>query len=278
MRSPMKPSRYTNPRVPERISSGHDHPLLDVARSSVIVLALFAGVLVVAYLGVRVAAPYVPFSWERALVKTMPAIGPEGGAGAVEIQSYLDGLAARVATAMELPPDMGVTVRYVQDDTVNAFATLGGQIVVFDGLWRLLDSENAAAMLLAHEIAHVKNRDPIRSTGSVLIASLAAAMLFDDVGLVADLAGAGNLLVALHFSRSQEEQADIDAARAVVKLYGHMGGASDLLKQLRSAAGKAKQPPAFFASHPNLEDRIVAIEDLAGRNGWPIRGNKTPLP
>ena len=50
-------SKYTNPKVPEGISSGHDHPLADVARSSVIVLAFFSVLLIGIYATVRLAAP-----------------------------------------------------------------------------------------------------------------------------------------------------------------------------------------------------------------------------
>jgi predicted Zn-dependent protease len=222
----------------------------------------------------RLAAPLLPFTWEIALAERMPRpdIGKETAGSPT--QRTLAALTARVAAASDLPADMVISVHYVETDTVNAFATLGGHIVVFEGLWKLLDSENAAAMLIAHEIAHVKNRDPIRSVSGALFASLVAGALFGDIG-IADM---GNVLTALHFSREQETRADSDAARAVVKLYGHLNGAADLFDRMRAAAIDAKQPPAFLASHPYLADRIVNLRRQAGRNGWNLRGEKKPLP
>jgi len=273
----MRVPKYTNPRPPEGISSGHEHPLAEVAKASAVVVALSAVVLVGAYLAARLVAPLLPFAWERALTQRMPQALIDADAARSPTQRRLTALAARVAAASELPSDMVITVHYVEGDTVNAFATLGGHIVVFEGLWKLLESENAAAMLLGHEIAHVKNRDPIRSISGVLLAALAAAALLDDVGMVENLMGLGNLLTALHFSREQEMQADNDAARTVVALYGHLDGATDLFARLQTVAKKTRQPPAFLASHPHLEERIANLRRRAGRYGWAIQGDKVPL-
>ena len=48
----------------------------------------------------------------------------------------------------------------------NAYATLGGNIILTRELINSMSSENALSMVLAHEIAHIKHRDPIRSAGS----------------------------------------------------------------------------------------------------------------
>jgi predicted Zn-dependent protease len=271
-------TKYTNPKIPEGISSGHEHPLAEAARSSVIVIGLIAAVIVGSYLIARTIAPYVPFAWEQALGDQM--VQTETGETVVTspTQQALAALAERVADASDLPADMTITVHYVESDTVNAFATLGGQIVVFEGLWNLLESENAAAMLLAHEIAHVKNRDPIRSAGGIMLASLASGVLLGDFDTIQNLVGAGNLLTAMHFSRGQETQADLDAATAVVRLYGHLNGGTDLFDSIRHISKEAIQPPEFLASHPHLDERIAHLRYQADQNGWSLDGDKTPLP
>lgn len=272
-------SKYTNPKVPEGISSGHDHPLADVARSSVIVLAFFSVLLIGIYATVRLAAPLIPFTWEQKLVRhAVHSETVSESPAARQRQHYIRALADRVAAASDLPPGVTVTVHYEEGDIRNAFATLGGQIYVYEGLWNLLGSENALAMLLAHEIAHVKNRDPIRSAGSTLLASIVAGFLIGDSGIILDLVGGSNLLAALHFSREQEAQADNDAAKAVILLYGHLNGANELFSRLRGAASDKSDPPAFLASHPNLEQRTADLRNRAMRNGWKLDGPTTPLP
>ena len=274
----MSASKYTNEKPPEGINSGHDHPLVEVAKSSAVVIAMVSVLIVASVVVARFAAPYLPFSWEKALAGQMAQSTAEEETSSAGPRAYLQEVTDRVANAMDLPAGMTVTVHYLEDDTVNAFATLGGHIFVFDGLWQLLESENTLAMLLAHEIAHVKNRDPIRSVSGALLASLSIGALLGDVGILSNLAGAGSLVTVLHFSREQETQADIDAAAAVAELYGHLNGATDLFSILQSASEDHREPPEFLASHPNLPQRVIEIERRAAAAGWPLAGAKTPLP
>ena len=274
----MSPPKYSNPKVPEGVSSGHDRPLVDVAKSSAIVIAAVAALIVGSFVIGRFAAPYLPFAWEKALTRRVAQSAFRGEAKGTTVQIYLQDLAVRLATAMDLPPGMTITVHFLEGDTVNAFATLGGHIFVFDGLWQLLDSENAVAMLLAHEIAHIKNRDPIRSVSGALLASLTAGAVLGDFTIFSNLAGVGGLVTALHFSREQEAQADIDAAGAVVTLFGHLNGATDLFLKLRALRADATGPPAFLASHPDLSERLAELKRRSMEVGWTFAGKKTPLP
>ena len=270
-------AKYSNPKVPEGISSGHEHPMVDVAKSSILVLALFAGLIILAYGAARVAAPLVPFSWEQKLLDRVPLL-----AGDIEVtdettQDPLRALAARLAVVMDVPDNMVLTVHYVENDAVNGFATLGGHIIINNGLYSLLRSENAVAMLLGHEIAHIKNRDPISGASALLLMSLGAGLLLGDVGIIDDLLDVGSSLTDLHFSREQEDRADADATRAVVRLYGHLNGATDLFTVMeRASEGKARRP-AFLSTHPGLKDRIATIKRRARENGWPLDGEKTPM-
>ena len=50
---------------------------------------------------------------------------------------------------MDLPKDMSITVHYSTDKTVNAMATLVGNIIIFQGLIDVLPNENALAMVMA---------------------------------------------------------------------------------------------------------------------------------
>lgn len=68
-------------------------------------------------------------------------------------RARLRALAAKLAAVMSLPPGMDVTVHYADEKAVNAMATLGGNVVFYRGLLERLDSEDAVATVLAHEIA-----------------------------------------------------------------------------------------------------------------------------
>ena len=64
-------------------------------------------------------------------------------------------------------------MHYDASDTVNAFATLGGHVVIYRGLLEKLPNENVVAMVVAHEIAHIKHRDPVAALGRGVAITLA---------------------------------------------------------------------------------------------------------
>ena len=64
---------------------------------------------------------------------------PEHG----KIQKYLQYLADEIVATSATDPSMAVTVHYVEQDVINAFATLGGHVVIYLGLVKNLPSENA---------------------------------------------------------------------------------------------------------------------------------------
>ncbi len=270
---------YRNPRPPEGINSRHRHPLADVAKMMVAVVLLVGGLSTAVYLTARLAAPLIPFAWEQALAGAMMEEPPAAQADTAAIQTYLEELAVRLSRAMALPDEMTVTVHYVDSDTVNAFATLGGHIYMHDGLLRLLDSENAVAMLLGHEIAHIKHRDPVRSAGAAALASLVTAALVGDADLLSHVFGFGDLVRAMYFSREQEAAADAAATRGLYELFGHLGGARDLYRELQTLRpDNAPHDTKLLASHPHLGARITLLEQRAAAARWPLHGELTKLP
>ncbi len=193
---------------------------------------------------------------------------------------YLQSLADRLAEAQQLPEEMTITVHYIADDTVNAFATLGGHVFFFRGLLESVPNENALAMVMAHEIAHIKHRHPIKSLGRAVVVGTATAVVSSAVGgnIASQVLGNTGLLTALKFNREQEEESDETALAAVARLYGHVGGSDTLFEVLKKAHEHEAQPPEFFSSHPLTNNRMDNIAVLAQEQGWPLTGALTPLP
>ena len=140
---------YENPRIPEGIN---------VARESVPAefLRLLAGLLlvvVVAALVLHLAggwlARQIPFALERAWVGERLLVPPGIGTDVADAraQEHVQALARDLAAGMALPQGMTVRVHLVREEVPNAFATLGGHVLVTDGLYRRLPSENALAMV-----------------------------------------------------------------------------------------------------------------------------------
>jgi predicted Zn-dependent protease len=268
---------YSNPPLPEGVNVSRTHPLLDFARLAAALVAIVVIAVVILALVAERLASRVPFEMEQALAAQFSdRLPPPNG-----ISGYLQGLADRLTAADPLPPGMKVTVHFVDEPTVNAFATLGGHVVVYRGLMEAMPHENALAMVIAHEIAHVRLRHPANSMGRGLAISLGLSMISAGMGdsLAADALGSAGLLTELSFSRDQELDADAAGLANLNALYGHVQGADVLFQRMAELlTTDSLRVPALFSTHPLDEERIYAIVDLAQSSRWATEGELTPFP
>ena len=267
---------YENRPVPEGINVGRTHPLADFAWLLAVVGIVVTLVVLLLSLAAGWLAQQVPFEQEVRWAQVMPVSAPAAVQQDERTRAWLQTLADELVVAHPLPEGMRVQVHYVEDDdVVNAYATLGGNVVVFSGLLRALESENAVAMVLAHEIAHIRHRDPIVALGRGVAVALGLSAMggMADSGLAQNMVGNVGLLTVLSFSRRQETRADEDAMVAMQAHYGHLGGADSLFVWLQAHTGP--NVPEFFATHPLTDDRLDRIREAAqGSTG----GVPSPLP
>ena len=69
-----------------------------------------------------------------------------------ELTDYVTSVGQRLLAAADNPPH-GMTYFVVRDDTVNAFALVGGHIGIHTGLIALTQNESELAGVMAHETA-----------------------------------------------------------------------------------------------------------------------------
>lgn len=262
---------YQERLPPEGINASRENPLKEFALLLGGLVLLAALLVSMAALFAEQLASYIPFDVELSVAG--PYTGDETDTPSAA-ERYLAQLTDELAAASELPEGMTITPHYSDGDTVNAFATLGGHIVIYRGLVEKMPSENALAMVVAHEIAHIKHRDPITSLSrGVLVQLVLAAIAGGDTGFVL---GKGGMLTLLTFNREMEEDADEQALRTLNNYYGHVAGAAALFEVLHDEGAEAL--PEFFSTHPLDASRIEHLDALARREGWPMRGELTPLP
>jgi len=275
--------QYENPQIPEKINYSDESPLKEFLWLVFAVGLAITAFLLVLHLCAKLLAPYIPFSYEQkiaqSVIEKMDLLeeDSEDGAESAEklgVECYLENLVEQISLTAELPEGMRITPHYSSGDTVNAFATLGGHIVLYQGILDEIETENALTMLVAHEIAHVKHRDPIVGLSRGVITSLAMGLLSSstDSSAVGNYLGSAGLLTQLSFSRKQEENADELALAVVQKRFGHVNGAEALFEKLHDLYDDV-EPPAFMSSHPPTEKRIERIKRQADG-----QGKLTPLP
>ncbi len=269
---------YRNPPLPEGINTSKVHPLREFAVLSLGALALVAALAAtLGYFGGQVSRWLVSVEtevrWGEGLRQKLA-----DGKTPPPLQRYLDALAAKTEAAIPLPEGMHITLLYSDEETVNAFATLGGTLLLYRGLLEKIPHENALVMLIAHETAHLAHRDPIVSIGSAIGIQTAIALLFAGSDST-PLQNAG-LFTQLAFSRDMEQEADVSALAAVHAIYGHVSGAADLFRVIQAERRDSGdgEPPAFLSTHPLDEKRIDELARIARERGWRTDLPTTPLP
>ena len=274
--------QFENRTPDESVNYSIEHPLKEFAWlvggvfSSIIILTLLTG-----FFAGELAAR-LPYRYEKSLAGQAASKLTSGASDqrTAAIEQALNQLAARIATHMPLPEGMQITVHYQDSPEVNAFATLGANIVIYRGLLARLSDENALAMVLAHEMAHAKLRHPARSLGRGVAVGIILSAINVGVGQSAasNVLGTTGGLSLLKFSRDQEREADAAALAAIAALYQHIGGAQDVFRVLAaSGAGNEAARVTMLSTHPLSQERIDSIATLATQHGWSLTGPRTPL-
>ncbi len=280
--------QYENRQPAEDINVTRTHPLKTFAiyALSALILVVLLAVLMQFFGGF--IAKRVPFSVETRVTE---AVGIELGSrdAPPELVSYLNELGLRLLPYIDMPEGMSVDIHYDKENVFNAFATLGGNLMFYRGLLSVLPHENALAMVMAHEIAHVLHRDPAASLGGGVATALVLAGLTGNAGTgpASGVLSRAGMVTGMQFTRRMEVAADEVAVAAVGGLYGHTEGAADLFLAIaaqRSAGSDetSDDSPGLFerfaSTHPLDTDRIDAIKTSAKKYGLLTEGATTPLP
>ena len=189
-------------------------------------------------------------------------------------------------------------VYIIPDQSPNAFATgrnpSHAAVAATEGILRLLD-EREIEGVIAHELAHVKNRDILISSVAATIAAaitMLARMAFFFGGSRDDehrggamsmlfmliLAPIAAMLIQMAISRTREYSADASAAR-------YTGGPHGLTSALQKLEHYSKRIPMdaspatahmfiikpfsgqslmrLFSTHPSTEQRVARLQALA---------------
>lgn len=166
-------------------------------------------------------------------------------------------------------PEQFAWETYIIDDTLkNAFAAPGGYIFVYTGLIKFLESPNALAGVLAHEVAHADRRHSTdQLTKTYGLAVLLNIVLGTDPGLITQILGT---LLTLEFSRDAEEEADEYSVIYLCDTKYAADGAAAFFEKLER--GGAASPPEFLSTHPNPGNRVMDIHAIAEEKGCDTTG------
>jgi predicted Zn-dependent protease len=151
----------------------------------------------------------------------------------------------------------------------NAFACPGGIIFVTKGLVLMCGSEDELAAVLAHEVAHVANKDGINSISKARWTEVLTTLGTESAK---QFAGPGGQLVTLFegsiddvfktivvngYSRKAEEAADAQAVVTLRKAGYDPGALAALLNKMLAKSGGAT---GIYKTHPPTADRLAKVK------------------
>ncbi|MBK1987183.1 M48 family metalloprotease [Sphaerospermopsis aphanizomenoides BCCUSP55] len=170
-----------------------------------------------------------------------------------QLTSYVEQIGRRLATNSDRP-NIPYTFQVVEDDSVNAFATLGGFLYVNTGLIKTADNEAELASVIGHEMGHVEGKHLLKQMRQRAIASgVATAAGLDRnkaVGIGVDL--------ALNRPRSRQDEYDADT-RGLRTLTRAGYSPSAMVSFMKKLQGKSSIP-TFLSTHPGASDRVKALQ------------------
>lgn len=226
------------------------------------------------------------------------------GARLVELDEFpeLHGMVERLAREADIPKPR---VAVMTSPVPNAFATgrspSHAVVAVTDSIMRTLNRDELEAVL-AHELSHIKNRDVMTMTIASFISMIAAIIMnnaiFFSFGnrregnpwilawVVAIVVWLISSLLLYALSRYREFAADRGSAyltrnpralaSALTKISGRMDYIPPEKRQEIESANAFFIIPALsgntllelFSTHPPLEKRVAALEELAQEQPW----------
>jgi len=225
-----------------------------------------AGIGIVAAVGLPRLARHTPWPVERWMgsLSGGPDAGGLCGEAATPAQSSLQTLVRRLYPLRADDTRIEIAVSVIRGETVNAYATLGGRIYVYNGLLQQAQSPEELAGVLAHEIEHVRQRHIIQGAIVSLVTwgGLKAVFQSGDVGI-------SHALLTLSFSREQEAEADEQGLQRLRAAHVDAAGFANFFERARQSAA----PPAILSNHPADQERA---ERAARFTGYPTHPVLTP--
>lgn len=249
---------------PERYGRWIDR--IGLGPAAAIGLAITSGVVAAGYAAPSAIAPHVPPSWERNVGAGLFGDFGSNRCRGAEGQKALEALVERLEPGSTSGPD-AIRIAALDIPIFNAAALPGGYIVVFKPMITENETE-ALAGVLAHEIAHVRRRHVTEA----LIRELGIGAL---IRLFAgDLGANAEQIVALSYTRANEEQADTDAIAMLKRAGISPVPTAKLFEKLAAEEGEGTGSgieTEFLRSHPLTGGRAKRFRAsaAAGQNYAP---------
>ena len=168
-------------------------------------------------------------------------------------------------------PDIPYVFQVVEDDSINAFATMGGYVYITTGLLAAADNEAEVAGVLGHEVGHIAEKHALDQMRDVAIAQgVAGAFGLSRNQMVAI---AVDVALTLPNSRKDELVADDHGFVTMGEAGYDQTGMATLMQKLDSG----NNPPAIFSTHPHPSARVARLQEMDSELAIPTATGGTDM-
>lgn len=159
-------------------------------------------------------------------------------------------------------PSIPYTFRVVDDNNLNAFATMGGFVYINTGTIAAADNVAQLASVIGHEMGHISGRHSLEQMRQMAIAQGIATI----AGVADDrLVGIG-VNLALRLPNSREAEFDADRRGLInITRSGFAASAMPAFMQ-KLASSRGGGAPTFLSTHPATGERIAALNQSIQAN------------
>lgn len=186
-----------------------------------------------------------------------------------QLTAYVNEIGQRLA-ANSTRPNIRYTFQVVDQNSINAFATMGGFVYVHRGLLNAADNEAQVASVIGHEIGHIAGKHALNQMRQRAVQQglLAAGGL--------DRSTAVNLGVQVALRLPNSRRDEYEADELGVRMLGRAGYAQSEAVAFMRKLLNSSSPPTFLANHPATSDRITRLNQLIAQSPTPGRAGTDP--
>ena len=170
------------------------------------------------------------------------------------INNYVNRIGQEMAKKSDRP-NLPYTFQVVDDDGINAFATMGGYVYINTGLMERAENEAELASVIGHEIGHIVGRHSIKQLRQRAIAQgvLSAAGL--------ERSQAVQIGVELAVNRQNSRSDELEADRFGLDNLRDSGYAPEgMVSFMKKLLENSSSVPTFISTHPATSERIRLLQ------------------
>lgn len=220
-----------------------------------------------------IAARPLTQTQERVLGESLQAMAPPQDPRLVKAENFFLYELMRVCDLADVELDFPISLRIIDENQINAFATSGSFIFIYTGILKQLPDISEIMGVLCHELTHTKEHhirrklaqmDELNNQKMLMLAALPIIVLWPGVGeMIYTLSVDQAFLKQQQFSQQMEYEAD---AGAVYLMEKAGFDSSRLITGFESIGryqchDKSPKHFSYYSSHPLTTDRIHRIKE-----------------